>query len=851
MKDKRPKNLALRLLSAGCASSLMAMTLVGCNSSSESNNDTPDVVTAPDPAPVVRVTPPPTAAPRPVEEANVVPSVSVIPLSGPVAQNSAVVINSLASDRDGSITRYEWRQIGGSTVTMNGSTGASLSFTAPNASTGPSAASDNTLIFELTVWDDKGASARASVTVPLSDGDAPVANAGEDQVVAQLQEVILDAGDSTDLNGNIVSYAWRQTRGEPAEDFFNTNNEEVRFTSPDTFRTVDMEFELTVTDNEGNTATDSVTITLLGELEETLQDEDNFFTFPNRTSEQFAANAAEGEAYYRTVDPNNERTTLDDWYAKNGFIIDFENPNYFQACYINGADLGFARAMRIRQNDNGDISSTVENFLTLEEACRNIETGDRTGLLAAVSMEFTRPDGDDDGERRSTFYVYQGIDGDTRVPEVDLDGRGPKAVPGLCNVCHGGEPQDVVAGVFPDDGNSGAFFLPWNLNTFIFLDQPGFTQADQEEQLREMNRLALGTVPQENNFIQSDTGSYTGDALRELVEGWYGGPGLPRSTFDGDFVPAGWIPEIEGGDEGVPYYARDLYLDVIEPNCSVCHLLRGTDHEDRVDFDSYEKFMEYKDLTIDYVFKSGIMPGSLLTTTLFWSDEGVEGSERLGSDDGIPDAVRLAAALGYDPTGQIDDGLGDLPGKPVADIAAPSEAPRAFPIQLSAQGSNFEAFYDWELISQPAGSNAQLVGATTVAPVLNADIEGEYQVRLIVGNDNNDLSLPITATINVIDALEPVSFQDDIFIMLQNSCASLCHNRNGFEGIPVEFDNAATAHEFFVQYVNFEDPTDSPVLRKPSGNYHRGGIVGGFDLEGDRSNYDLVLRWILEGAEAN
>ena len=850
MKDKRPKTLA-RLLSVGCVSSVMAISLVGCNSSSNNDDgdrDTPPVAQRPaDPTPNPVPAQPP-ATPVPV---NVLPSVSIINPSAPAEQNTQVVLNSLASDRDGTIARYEWVQEGGSTVNLIGANSASLSFTAPQASTGPTAATDNVLIFRVTVWDDKGGSATQTVSIQLSDGDLPVADAGPDQTVAQFQEVILDAKESVDLNGQIVSYAWRQISGEPAEDFFNTNNQEVRFTSPETFRTVDMEFELTVTDNSGNTATDNVTVKLLGELEEQFQDEDKFFTFPNRTSDKFAADAAEGEAYYRTVDPNNERLTLDDWYEVNGYNLNFEDPNYFQACYINGADLGFARAMRIRQNDNGDISSTVENFATLEEACENLVSNNRDGLLAAVSMEFTRPEGDDDGERRSTFYVYQGDGGDLRVPEVDLDGRGPKAVPGLCNVCHGGEPQDVVAGVFPNDGNSGAAFLPWNLNTFIFLDEPGFTQADQELELREMNRLALGTVPQENNFVISDAGTYTGDALREMVEGWYGGPGLPRSTFDADFVPPGWLPEDEGGEEGVPYYAADLYLDVVEPNCTVCHLLRGTDLEDAVDFSTYEKFMEYKDLTIDYVYKQGIMPGSLLTETLFWSTEGVDGSERLGSDDGVSDAVRLAAALDYDPTGQIDDGKGDLPGKPVADIAAPLEAPIDFPIQLSAQGSNFESFYDWQLISQPQGSRATLTGSTTVAPLLNADLEGQYQIRLIVGNDNNDLSLPQTVTINAIDGLDPVSFQDDIFVMLQNNCARACHNVNGFNGIPVVFDNAATAHEFFVQYVDLEDPTDSQVLTKPSGHFHNGGTVSGFDLEGDRSNYDLVLRWILEGAEAN
>ena len=50
--------------------------------------------------------------------------------------------------------------------------------------------------------------------------------------------------------------------------------------------------------------------------------------------------------------------------------------------------------------------------------------------------------------------------------------------------------------------------------------------------------------------------------------------------------------------------------------------------------------------------------------------------------------------------------------------------------------------------------------------------------------------------------------------------------------------------------ITFDDPEKSRLLLKPSGQHHGGGPlpITGFDLAGNRANYDLFLNWILEGA---
>ena len=51
--------------------------------------------------------------------------------------------------------------------------------------------------------------------------------------------------------------------------------------------------------------------------------------------------------------------------------------------------------------------------------------------------------------------------------------------------------------------------------------------------------------------------------------------------------------------------------------------------------------------------------------------------------------------------------------------------------------------------------------------------------------------------------------------------------------------------------VNFDKPELSPLLLKPSGSHHFGGMRAGFSVAGDRSSYDLFLNWILQGAREN
>lgn len=88
-------------------------------------------------------------------------------------------------------------------------------------------------------------------------GGLPTAVAGGDQTVTAGNAVSVDASASTDVGvGSIVSYEWVQTLGIPVN--ITAAGATASFTAPS--QADDIELELTVTDDRGNTATDRVSI---------------------------------------------------------------------------------------------------------------------------------------------------------------------------------------------------------------------------------------------------------------------------------------------------------------------------------------------------------------------------------------------------------------------------------------------------------------------------------------------------------------------------------------------------------------------------------------------------------------
>ena len=173
--------------------------------------------------------------------------------------DSVTLDGSGSSDSDGSIVSYAWELItSNDDVTLTGEDTAAASFTAPSVNV------DTDLVFELTVTDDDGVTAADSVTITVNDTNvAPVANAGIDQSVDEGTPVTLDGSGSGDSDGSIASYTWELITSNDDVTLTGADTVTASFTAPPVNANTELVFELTVTDDGGLTATDSVTITVI------------------------------------------------------------------------------------------------------------------------------------------------------------------------------------------------------------------------------------------------------------------------------------------------------------------------------------------------------------------------------------------------------------------------------------------------------------------------------------------------------------------------------------------------------------------------------------------------------------
>jgi len=168
---------------------------------------------------------------------------------------NSTLLNGSGSDPDGIIVNYTWSQVG---ITPSIAT-------ILNSMTATPTVSDliqGTYTFLLTVTDDDGdiATDEVLVTVNAAQSQAPIANAGADITVElPLNSATLD-GSGTDADGIIVEYAWTQDGNNPSS---------ATISDPGIMNPVVSDllegvytFILTVTDDDGLTASDKVMVTV-------------------------------------------------------------------------------------------------------------------------------------------------------------------------------------------------------------------------------------------------------------------------------------------------------------------------------------------------------------------------------------------------------------------------------------------------------------------------------------------------------------------------------------------------------------------------------------------------------------
>ena len=611
---------------------------------------------------------------------------------------------------------------------------------------------------------------------------------------------------------------------------------------------------------------------------------DRFLLFPNPivdTGGNFQTNTnAFAQAYYAAVDPYGERGTQSAWMNRNQFGTGGQE---FVAVFRDVRDLGYGRRMRGRRNTDGSIAFFVENYnvntvpggysqVNVDAAVvRDTQWHVGTNAIEWSPAQCTAAD-PPDCAASVNFAKYFNFDRGTgqRQNMLDLDGRGQKAMPGVCISCHGGRadpltPQSTYAlvenSLSRKRGDVQARLQAFNVDSFEWSTTPGFTRADQESVLKIFNQWVLCSYPGGGNVSGSwgtcsapaaGANEWQGTAAT-LIQNWYGGPTMPNSQFSDTYLPAGW----NTGATNV-----QLYRQVVAPFCRTCHLLRGTANQSDINFDSEVKFRSYASRIKTHVFDRGNMPLAFLVYQDFWKSNGPAIL-----------ANYIDSVLGAG-TATTSSGAARQPGRPIADPGPNRMVRTGANATLYGGDSLFATSYNWTLDPAPAG--ASITNPNSPTATFFSTSAGSYIVHLAVSNRGQSDSKAITVT--VADTFrDPATLKfAHVKDVLQNGATcTTCHvnvstpppqpaatppiwytdfDRNFIGGVDATDDNWFLSE--IMGRVNLTEISDSPLLRKPSEplfvptgrNHHNGGIRFDLTTAAGLSNYSIIYNWILNGA---
>ncbi|MEO6142080.1 MAG: T9SS type A sorting domain-containing protein [Ginsengibacter sp.] len=166
---------------------------------------------------------------------------------------NTVSLTGTGTDTDGTIANYKWVKISGpSSYTIVNNT---------SATTDVSALSEGIYNFELTVTDNKGATAKSTVQVTVNQAIniPPTANAGNGKSITLPVNTVSLIGTGTDTDGTVASYKWIKISGPSSYNIVSNTSSTTQITA---LTEGIYNFELTVTDNRGATAKSSVQVTV-------------------------------------------------------------------------------------------------------------------------------------------------------------------------------------------------------------------------------------------------------------------------------------------------------------------------------------------------------------------------------------------------------------------------------------------------------------------------------------------------------------------------------------------------------------------------------------------------------------
>lgn len=240
---------------------------------------------------------------------------------------------------------------------------------------------------------------------PGADNLPPISNAGPDQAVGSGENVTLNGSASSDPEGGALSYQWTQIGEGPAVELSDSTAVQPSFTAPIVAAgaSASLEFRLVVTDGDGATGSDTVSIRVEGPpaIEVTVQ------VMPSGPVPQGGSAMLSGEVIGGEPPYSYEWTAWQPGGAAGGGIVDGAvNPATWNAPAAPLGQWTFRLAVTDSQGNTGVGSATA----TLERDCNTngivdpAELGDHgqsdcdtNGLLDVCDRTAGAADCDEDG----------------------------------------------------------------------------------------------------------------------------------------------------------------------------------------------------------------------------------------------------------------------------------------------------------------------------------------------------------------------------------------------------------------------------------------------------------------------
>jgi hypothetical protein len=155
---------------------------------------------------------------------------------------------------------FQWTQIYGDSVVLSSTTVPEPTFMAPDVANGEI----KVLTFELVVTDPQGESSSDTVEIIVNSvNNPPVVNAGKDLLAAKSINVISIIPQTTDKDGDTLTYQWEQVSGQEVAMSSVTNKHlSLQPIDFDFSQTDPLTFKITVDDGFGGVASDTVNVIL-------------------------------------------------------------------------------------------------------------------------------------------------------------------------------------------------------------------------------------------------------------------------------------------------------------------------------------------------------------------------------------------------------------------------------------------------------------------------------------------------------------------------------------------------------------------------------------------------------------